>query len=130
MDSELGAWLCCLDWAVRACATLTPGPLVLPMWEYSDPSGAESWSSVTTTGPSSHRPGCLKRKRTSLSVAAEDTPWGERSRLLEPGACPYGVAGGKFVCFGDGAQVSLMGSSQQPAARGEAGSLILGGHFQ
>lgn len=77
MDSELGAWLCCLDWAVRACATLTPGPLVLPMWEYSDPSGAESWSSVTTTGPSSHRPGCLKRKRTSLSVAAEDTPWGE-----------------------------------------------------
>lgn len=71
------------DWAVRACASPTPGPLVLPMWGYSDPSGAESWSSVTT-GPSSHRPGCLKRKKSSLNVAVEDTPWG-RSGL--PAAC-------------------------------------------
>lgn len=71
------------DWAVWACASPTPGPLVLPMWGYGDPSGAESWSSVTT-GPSSHRPGCLKRKRSSLNVAVEDTPWGRGAGCQQP----------------------------------------------
>lgn len=49
------------DWAVQAF--VAPRLLMLPMWEYSDPSKSGiPWVSINTTWSSNHRPGCLKRK--------------------------------------------------------------------
>lgn len=65
-SSEAGAWLCGLERQGPGGADCgTPGPLVLPTWEYSDPiRSGDSLISLPTTRPCSHCPGCLKRKRT------------------------------------------------------------------